>query len=164
MQRGSTLYDRKRGRNLSRHPKIFVFWYLLQARGSGTARRHTVFVLIISQIRLSVKSWWSFAKKEDQKVCQAHFSACKTVDKTKKLWYNTRVCIGMSPSGKARDFDSRIRRFKSGHPSQQKAPAVGRCFLQLNPPPAGEIHLRWMKSLRDEIPLRGDRRGGFNFI
>ena len=23
----------------------------------------------------------------------------------------------MSPSGKARDFDSRIRRFKSGHPS-----------------------------------------------
>ena len=28
--------------------------------------------------------------------------------------------IGVSPSGKARDFDSRIRRFKSCHPSQQK--------------------------------------------
>ena len=26
--------------------------------------------------------------------------------------------IGVSPSGKARDFDSRIRRFKSCHPSQ----------------------------------------------
>ena len=37
-------------------------------------------------------------------------------------------------------------------------------FFQLNPPSAEEIHLRWMKSLRDEIPLRGDRRGGFNFI
>ena len=28
---------------------------------------------------------------------------------------------GMSPSGKAPDFDSGIRRFKSGHPSQQKS-------------------------------------------
>ena len=27
--------------------------------------------------------------------------------------------IGMSPSGKAPDFDSGIRRFKSGHPSQK---------------------------------------------
>ena len=27
--------------------------------------------------------------------------------------------FGVSPSGKARDFDSRIRRFKSCHPSQQ---------------------------------------------
>ena len=27
---------------------------------------------------------------------------------------------GMSPSGKARDFDSRIRRFKSGHPSHDE--------------------------------------------
>ena len=27
------------------------------------------------------------------------------------------------------------------------------CFFQLNPPMAEEIHLRWMKSLRDEIPL-----------
>ena len=37
-------------------------------------------------------------------------------------------------------------------------------FFQLNPPLAGEIHLRWMKSLRDEIPLRGNGGGGFNFI
>ena len=29
----------------------------------------------------------------------------------------------MSPSGKAPDFDSGIRRFKSGHPSQKKARA-----------------------------------------
>jgi hypothetical protein len=37
---------------------------------------------------------------------------------------------------------------------------------------AEEIHLRWMKSLRDEIPLRGERRAdltypkpqGFDFI
>jgi hypothetical protein len=31
------------------------------------------------------------------------------------------------------------------------------CFFQLNPPLAEEIYLRWMKSLRDEIPLRGDK-------
>ena len=30
----------------------------------------------------------------------------------------------MSPSGKARDFDSRIRRFKSGHPSQKSRTLV----------------------------------------
>ena len=30
--------------------------------------------------------------------------------------------IGVSPSGKARDFDSRIRRFKSCHPSQISGP------------------------------------------
>ena len=29
-----------------------------------------------------------------------------------------RFNIGMSPSGKAPDFDSGIRRFESGHPSQ----------------------------------------------
>ena len=29
-----------------------------------------------------------------------------------------QMFIGVSPSGKARDFDSRIRRFKSCHPSQ----------------------------------------------
>ena len=28
--------------------------------------------------------------------------------------------------------------------------------MQLNPPSAEEIHLRWMKSLRDEICLRQD--------
>ena len=32
------------------------------------------------------------------------------------------------------------------------AKAIG--FFQLNPPSAGETHLRWMKSLRDEISLR----------
>ena len=44
------------------------------------------------------------------------------LDKEMILWYNTTVHhIGMSPSGKARDFDSRIRRSESGHPSQKKA-------------------------------------------
>ena len=33
--------------------------------------------------------------------------------------------IGVSPSGKARDFDSRIRRFKSCHPSQIQNSGVG---------------------------------------
>ena len=37
-------------------------------------------------------------------------------------------------------------------------------LFQLNPPPAEEIHPRWMKSLRDEIPLRGNKGGGFDFI
>ena len=31
----------------------------------------------------------------------------------------TIFIIGVSPSGKARDFDSRIRRFESCHPSQK---------------------------------------------
>ena len=31
---------------------------------------------------------------------------------------------GMSPSGKAPDFDSGIRRFKSGHPSQKSRASV----------------------------------------
>ena len=38
------------------------------------------------------------------------------------------------------------------------------CFFQLNPPMAEEIHLRWMKSLRDEICLTAGDGGGFNFI
>ena len=37
-------------------------------------------------------------------------------------------------------------------------------LFQLNPPPAEEIHLWWVKSLRDEIPLRGNKGGGFDFI
>ena len=34
-------------------------------------------------------------------------------------------------------------------------------FFQLNPPLAEEIHLRWMKSLRDEIRLRRDNEHDF---
>ena len=37
----------------------------------------------------------------------------------------------MSPSGKAPDFDSGIRRFKSGHPSQQKRHPQGCLFCWL---------------------------------
>ena len=37
----------------------------------------------------------------------------------------------MSPSGKAPDFDSGIRRFKSGHPSQQKRHPCGCLFCWL---------------------------------
>ena len=37
-------------------------------------------------------------------------------------------------------------------------------LFQLNPPMAEEIHLRWMKSLRDEICLSAGDGGGFNFI
>jgi len=37
-------------------------------------------------------------------------------------------------------------------------------FFQLNPPAAEEIHLRWMKSLCDEICLAAGDGGGFNFI
>ena len=39
-----------------------------------------------------------------------------------------RANIGMSPSGKAPDFDSGIRRFKSCHPSQRPASSVGRAI------------------------------------
>ena len=38
------------------------------------------------------------------------------------------------------------------------------CFFQWNPPSSEEIHLRWMKSLRDEICLAAGDEGGFNFI
>ena len=51
-----------------------------------------------------------------------------------------------------------------GGAAHEKTIRLCECFFQLNPPVAGEIHLRWMKSLRDEIPLRGERRGGFDFI
>ena len=45
---------------------------------------------------------------------------------------------------------------------RKKPFAIADGFFQLNPPMAEEIHLRWMKSLRDEIPLRGNGGGGFN--
>ena len=50
----------------------------------------------------------------------------KVVATGEKICYNTPCVrvrvhyIGMSPSGKAPDFDSGIRRFKSGHPSQSE--------------------------------------------
>jgi hypothetical protein len=47
---------------------------------------------------------------------------------------------------------------------RKKTIAKAIVFFQLNPPLAEEIHLRWMKSLRDEIRLRRDGGGGFNFI
>jgi hypothetical protein len=47
---------------------------------------------------------------------------------------------------------------------RKKPFAYANGFFQLNPPLAEEIHLRWMKSLRDEIRLRRDGGGGFNFI
>ena len=40
---------------------------------------------------------------------------CDTIPRVSK---QGRISIGMSPSGKAPDFDSGIRRFKSCHPSQ----------------------------------------------
>ena len=40
---------------------------------------------------------------------------------------------------------------------RKKQIAKAICFFQLNPPLAEEIHLWWMKSLRDEIPLRGEK-------
>ena len=46
--------------------------------------------------------------------------------------FATASDIGMSPSGKAPDFDSGIRRFKSGHPSQKKA-SRKTCFFLSNP-------------------------------
>ena len=61
---------------------------------------------------------------------------------------------GMSPSGKAPDFDSGIRRFKSGHPSQHKGDAFASplCWL-------GSVfveHLRLRKCVGAHSPL-GDR-------
>jgi len=41
--------------------------------------------------------------------------------------------------------------------AHQKKALRKQCFFQLNPPMAEEIHLRWMKSLSDEIPLRGEK-------
>jgi len=48
--------------------------------------------------------------------------------------------------------------------TQEKSQVVRLGFFQLNPPVAEEIHLRWMKSLRDEICLTAGDGGGFNFI
>ena len=52
----------------------------------------------------------------------------------------------MSPSDKARDFDSRTRRFKSGHPSQKKALAIASAFFSY-------IRLRRVLLLRSDIRL-----------
>ena len=43
--------------------------------------------------------------------------------------FGRKQSIGMSPSGKAPDFDSGIRRFKSGHPSQKGLARKGEPFL-----------------------------------
>ena len=61
----------------------------------------------------------------------------------------------MSPSGKAPDFDSGTRRFKSGHPSQQKRHPSGCLFCWL-----GSVfaeHLRSRKCVGAHSPL-GDRQ------
>ena len=52
------------------------------------------------------------------------FKTCQVFKKRLTREYNYGIIIvvvniGMSPSGKAPDFDSGIRRFKSGHPSQK---------------------------------------------
>ena len=63
------------------------------------------------------------------------------------MWYNIKSQnIGMSPSGKALDFDSIIRQFKSGHPSQKKAPAQASAFFSY-------IRLRRVLLLRSDIRL-----------
>ena len=43
----------------------------------------------------------------------------------------------------------------------EKSTCSRKCFFQRNPPAAEEIHLRWMKSLRDEIPLCGEMEADF---
>ena len=46
------------------------------------------------------------------------------------MWYNIKSQnIGMSPSGKALDFDSSIRQFKSGHPSHKRGTHSGASFV-----------------------------------
>ena len=42
---------------------------------------------------------------------------------------NSIQFVGVSPSGKARDFDSLIREFKSCHPNQSKSKAQWLCFF-----------------------------------
>ena len=46
------------------------------------------------------------------------------IDTRHFLWYNTESDTGVSPSGKARDFDSLIRKFKSCYPCQQNRPVL----------------------------------------
>ena len=50
-------------------------------------------------------------------------------------------------------------------PAKEKSQVEFRLgFFQLNPPSAEEIHLWWMKSLRDEICLAAGDGGGFDFF
>ena len=81
---------------------------------------------IIARISPAVKSGDFFREEKPKRLC---FHPQKCIDKQGIVWYNIRVFIGMSPSGKAPDFDSGSRRFESGHPSQQKRHAVGVPFL-----------------------------------
>ena len=53
-------------------------------------------------------------------------------------------------------YEPKGRGFESRRAYQKKAHIVYQdnvCFFQRNPPSSEEIHLQWMKSLRDEIPL-----------
>jgi len=54
--------------------------------------------------------------------------------------------------------------YRIHHPPPEKKTGLDLSFFQLNPPAAEEIHLQWMKSLRDEICLSAEDRGGFYFI
>ena len=66
------------------------------------------------------------------------FKTCQVLKKRLTREYNYGIIIvvvniGMSPSGKAPDFDSGIRRFKSGHPSQiPKDKSLGIYFFTLH--------------------------------
>ena len=59
------------------------------------------------------------AQSVERQIVALEVASSKLVARpTKKLKaLASQSVIGVSPSGKARDFDSRIRRFKSCHPS-----------------------------------------------
>ena len=86
---------------------------------------------------------------------------------TRKQWFQ----IKKHQKSLKNPYFTRLLAFGTSMPSvrirplrPEKSTCLRKCFFQLNPPMTEEIHLRWMKSLRDEICLTAGDKGGFNFI
>ncbi len=75
---------------------------------------------------------------------------------------------GVSPSGKARDFDSLIRWFESSHPCQILTGPRGSVFIRYAPLAQSVEHLPFKQGVRGSNPRRGTKKqsrltGGFAF-
>ena len=111
---GSGGVSHRRGRGLPRPDGLAMTWRF----GGGS------FYLILVVVGTLFRCRWHRRAINDRPYGRVRYTFSKmTIDFTGKLCYNVMcvqvvVHIGMSPSGKAPDFDSGIRRFESCHPSQ----------------------------------------------
>ena len=81
-------------------------------------------------------------------MCLCFFRVC--IDMRFGLCYNVKANTGVSPSGKAKDFDSFIRKFESCYPCQAKALtlAVGAFALRVAVRTYSEARKSWLITRR----------------